>query len=91
MINLSESVSPDSLILIGLVHADESKARKYIKDKKLPYPNVIVSDSMLTDYGITYYPTTFLIDPDGNICAKDLRGKSLVINVRKKIQAYAVN
>jgi beta-lactamase regulating signal transducer with metallopeptidase domain/peroxiredoxin len=91
MIYLSESVSPDSLLLIGLAHADKKKALKYIQDKTLPYPNVIVSESMLNDYGVTYYPATFLIDPDGNICGKDMRGKSLVANVRKKMQAYAVN
>ncbi|MBN1480097.1 redoxin domain-containing protein [candidate division KSB1 bacterium] len=89
MNNLVLSISPDSLVLIGLGHADEEKARTFVKDQKLVYKNAVAPDHVLKKYGITYYPATFLIDPDGNIIAIDLRGPELLDDVREKMRLYA--
>ncbi len=84
--NLATSVSPDSLFVIGFARDSEEDARKYVIDQKIPYPNVIVTEKVLTDYGITGFPSTYLIDPNGIIIAKDMRGKSLLGDVREKMK-----
>jgi len=89
MIRLSQAVSPDSLVLIGLGHADEEKAREFVASQKLPYANAVAPDNVLKDYGITYYPATYLIDPDGTIIGRDMRGDALTEDVRKKMRLYA--
>ena len=48
--------------------------------------NAIASQELIQKYGIVYYPTTFLIDPNGKIIAKDLRGENLVDQVKEKIK-----
>ena len=89
MIRLSQTVTPDSLVLIGLVNSSEQKARDYIREKAIPYQNAMASKELLTAFGVTSYPQTYLIDPDGHICAKDLRGEQLVKRVREKMRLYA--
>jgi beta-lactamase regulating signal transducer with metallopeptidase domain/peroxiredoxin len=89
MIKLSQSIPQDSLVLIGLGDADEQKARAFVNDQKLTYANAIAPRSVLQDYGITYYPATFLIDPQGKILAKDLKGATLLEDVREQMRMYA--
>ena len=89
MNNLAQSISADSLVLIGLGHADDKKARAFVREQKLAYKNAVAPDHVLKKYGITYYPATYLIDPDGNIAARDLRGPELLRDVREKMRMYA--
>lgn len=39
--------------------------------------NTMATDQITGDYGISSYPTTFLIDREGNIASKNLRGEQL--------------
>ena len=89
MIKLSQSIPQDSLVLIGLGDADEQKARAFVKDQKLTYANAVAPRSVLQDYGITYYPATYLIDPEGKILAKGLKGATLLEDVREQMRMYA--
>lgn len=65
------------------VAADNNKAQwlKAIKDDKLPWENVsdLKGDKNEAGliYGINAYPTNYLIDENGIIIAKNLRGKAL--------------
>lgn len=65
------------------VAADNDKAQwlKAIKDDKLPWENVCDlkgdKNDVVLIYGINAYPTNFLIDENGIIIAKNLRGKAL--------------
>lgn len=65
------------------VAADNDKAQwlKAIKDDGLPWENVTDLKGNKNDvvfmYGISAYPTNYLIDENGIIIAKDLRGKKL--------------
>ena len=55
---------------------------------KIPYMNAEATSQIITDYGVTGYPTTFLIDPDGKILMKDLRGPEVVKMVRSAMKNY---
>lgn len=65
------------------VAADNNKAQwlKAIKDDKLPWENVCDLKGDKNEagliYGISAYPTNYLIDENGIIIAKNLRGKAL--------------
>ena len=85
---LAQSISKDKLKIIGLAQDDEKKLREFLKAAPLPYENAIVTEEVIRSYGITRWPTTFLIDPKGRILAKDLRGEQLVENVRSMINNF---
>lgn len=65
------------------VAADDNKQHwlKAIKDDKLPWENVSdlkgYKNKAGLIYGVSGYPTNYLIDQNGIIIAKDLRGKAL--------------
>lgn len=76
--------------IIGIV-ADSSpdELRALINKNQLSWPHIMSTEinNIKKIYGIVGYPTTFLINPDGIIIAKDLRGKELedkVLELLKK-------
>jgi len=85
---LAQSISKDKFQIIGLANDNEIKLREFLNIDPLPYQNAIVPEEVLKAYGITNYPTTFLLDPEGKILAKDLRGEKLVELVRNKMNNY---
>lgn len=75
---LSETISSDKLIVIGLVCNDtKEKVEKVIREKDLKYINAMANEVIIDDFGISSYPTTYLLDPNGIIIGKNLRGDNL--------------
>jgi bla regulator protein blaR1 len=85
---LYNSVTRDDLVILGLANDDSTKLCEYIKSEKIPYQNILAKKELLSEYGISAYPTTFLITPDGEIYAKNLRGEKLVDLVMEKMDEY---
>lgn len=54
----------------------------------ITWPQIVSDDSNKIEekYGIIKYPTTFLINPEGTIIAKDLRGKELENKIESLIK-----
>jgi peroxiredoxin len=47
--------------------------RAFVADKSLPYPQAIDADNAFSNaYDIRYFPTTFVIDPQGVLRARDI-------------------
>jgi peroxiredoxin len=73
---------------IVAVAADLDKAawQKSIREYKMDWVNLSElkgdQDKVILTYGVNYYPANYLINPDGIIIAKDLRGEQL----QKKLQ-----
>jgi peroxiredoxin len=89
---LYETVSKDTLQMIGIAEDDSTALVKFIQEQKIPYPNAIgTKNKVMVDYGITAFPTTLLVSPDGKIFAKELRGADLVKLVRHTISEYYKN
>ncbi len=66
--------------IIGIVGDSPTDAlRELIGNDSITWPQIVSNDSVKIKeaYGIHGYPTCFLIDPEGIIIAKDLRGKEL--------------
>lgn len=65
---------------IGIVGDSPIDAlREIIGNNSIACPQIVSNDSVKIkeSFGIHGYPTSFLIDPQGTIIAKDLRGKEL--------------
>ncbi|MGB3589117.1 MAG: redoxin domain-containing protein [Tunicatimonas sp.] len=87
LIALSEAFSTDQLQIVGLAQDREPNLRKYLEEHPLPYPNAL-APQVVEAYGITSFPTTFLISPSGVIIAKNLRGENLAELVKNKIESH---
>lgn len=88
---LHAAISKEKLKVIGLAYDDAAALAKCIEENNIEYPNAIAPEETLKKYGITGYPTTILIDPEGRILAKDLRGSNLVAMVQEKIGNYKMD
>ena len=88
---LYAAVPRDSLIMIGMARDDSTKLVNYIEAEKILYPNVLAKEQLLDTYGITAYPTTLLIGPDGRILANNLRGENVITLVRDKMREFFKN
>ena len=63
------AVSPDK---------DEGELKKFIEEKKLPWPQIFEgADDLAGKFGVESIPTTYLIGADGKIVATELRGEAL--------------
>ena len=77
---LYEKTDKDKFAIIGIVGDSPSDAlRKIIENDSITWTQILSTDSnkIKETYGIQGYPTTFLLNPDGIIVAKNLRGKEL--------------
>ncbi|MCA9135813.1 MAG: carboxypeptidase regulatory-like domain-containing protein [Planctomycetales bacterium] len=78
------------VILSVSVDAKLTDAAKYVDDNALPWPqgHVAADDQqrVMSDFGLQSIPATFLIDPNGKIVAKNLRGADLDDQLSKLIQ-----
>ena len=72
--------------IIGIVgHSKPDEIKKSIEELKMTWPTAFPEDSekMRKDYNIAGYPTSFLLDPQGKIIAKGLRGNGLDKKLRE--------
>jgi thiol-disulfide isomerase/thioredoxin len=75
IIELAKSIPEDQLVIIGLsVNDSEDKLNNFIAENKINYQNAMCSEEIMQEFGVNSFPTTFLIDKEGNIVAKNLRG-----------------
>jgi peroxiredoxin len=81
----------DDIVFLG-INVDTSKetVAKFIKEEKIEWPQVFDGEGwesgIVKKYGIRGIPAVFLIDQDGKIAAKDLRGESLMQTIESVIK-----
>jgi thiol-disulfide isomerase/thioredoxin len=77
---LYEKMDSSKFEIISIVGDSTSESLdKMIEKHSILWPQVVSNDinRIKEEYGIKGYPTTFLLNPDGVIIAKNLRGKEL--------------
>ena len=63
--------------IIGIAgHSTPNGIKKLIEEHEISWSQIL-SDDIVKMYGITGFPSTILVDAEGTIIAKDLRGKEL--------------
>jgi len=77
--SLFEEYKNTNFVIIGIANDDIESLRKFIEENEVQWQQIIQSEdkSIISDYSVTGYPTTFLIDPDGKIIDKNLRANDL--------------
>lgn len=83
---LRAEIPADKLVVIGICQDQKEKVEKFIKENEINYPNIMANESILADYGVSKYPTTFLIDKEGVILAKDIRGENLTESIKQILE-----
>lgn len=85
---LYEKTDREKFEIIGIVGKSPLNALKGIIEKdSITWPQLLSTDSnkIQEKYGVTGYPTTFLLNPDGLIIAKGIRGKELEEKILKLV------
>ena len=79
-------------VVIGISLDKEGKVvQKFVKKKKIPWQQIVAGPAAENPFAQKYHvegiPATFLIDGQGKVVAKDLRGRALRKEVRKALKA----
>jgi thiol-disulfide isomerase/thioredoxin len=90
VLKIYEKHHPQGFEIIGVsLDQDQKKLTSFIKEKNVPWPQFFDGkgweNKLASKYGIQSIPSTFLLDGEGKIIAKDLRGKDLEDAVAKAL------
>jgi thiol-disulfide isomerase/thioredoxin len=88
-----EHFHADGLEIVGVSKDEDREAlAAYIEEEKIPWPNLFDTDSANPElhpisekYGVFGIPTTFLLDREGKVVAKDLHGQALADKVEELV------
>ncbi|HMP99858.1 MAG TPA: TlpA disulfide reductase family protein [Cyclobacteriaceae bacterium] len=82
--DLYNEVDKSKVDFIGIAEDTEEPLRKAIDKYALEWKQILSDkeNEIVKNYGINSFPSSFLIDPEGKIVAKNLRGKSLADTLR---------
>lgn len=78
--NVYEKLDKSKVQILGIVGEDKATSlRKYIDKENILWPQILSDETnqIVESYRITGYPRSFLINPEGIIIAKNLRGDDL--------------
>jgi len=90
-VELQKEYGPQGLQIVGVAMDDASKEdiTKFVKEMGVNYPILIGKENVGNDYGgVNVLPTTFFIDRDGKIVAREfgLQSRSIFVdNIRKAL------
>jgi thiol-disulfide isomerase/thioredoxin len=90
-VELQKEYGPQGLQIVGVAMDDASKddIAKFVKEMGVNYPVLIGKEAVGNDYGgVNVLPTTFFIDRDGKIVAREfgLQSRSVFVdNIKKSL------
>lgn len=90
---LNEKHGQENMTIVGIaLDEDEKVVRNYAAENEMDWPQILQSerweDEIVSSYNVLGVPRMYLIDPKGNIIAKDLRGEEMVKEVDQMIARY---
>jgi hypothetical protein len=81
LIAIQRQFGGKSFVLISIsLDRDLQAARKFVHDKEMDWVHIIdweAGSEIAEKYGVTYIPSTFVINRRGKIAASQLRGSEL--------------
>jgi peroxiredoxin len=85
-----EKHHPEGFEIVGIsLDKDQEKLTSFTKEKNMPwqqyFDGLVWQNKLAVKYGVNSIPATYLIDGDGNIIAKNLRGEELEAAVAKAV------
>jgi thiol-disulfide isomerase/thioredoxin len=90
VIKIYEAYHKQGLEIMGIsLDQDKEKLLSFTKDKNMPWPQyfdgLLWENKLAVKYGVSSIPATYLLDGQGTIIGKDLRGESLKQAVAKAL------
>lgn len=90
---LWERHGEDNLVIVGIALDDnEEVVNRFIEEREMPWPQILQTDEFSGElvelFNVVGVPRMYLIDTDGIIIAKDLRGEEMVAEVDRLISEY---
>ncbi|MBU2492666.1 MAG: TlpA family protein disulfide reductase [Bacteroidetes bacterium] len=83
---LRDSYNSKDLFIIGLAAYDnEEKLSKFLVKTPLNYPTALIDENIVNEYGVKIFPSSYLIDKNGKVIGKNMRGEDLVEQVKTRI------
>ena len=88
--NLWEKYGDTNFEIVGIsLDSNKKELVDFVDEKNLGWPQILVTKSwqgkIPEKYNVVGIPRTYLIDPDGKILAKDLRGKGMIKEIEKHL------
>ena len=82
---LYQDVDKTRFEFIGIVADSPDKLGQFIKKKGIRWPQILsdTSNQLIDIYGVTGFPTSVLIDPNGMVIARNLRGEELADTLKE--------
>lgn len=73
-------IDKSKIDFLGIAFDKAEPLKKLLEKEKIEWKQIMREDEdgIIEDYNISSYPTSFLINPNGKIIAKNLRGKKLL-------------
>ena len=77
--SIYEEYKDKNFVMIGIANDEIDKLKEFIDENDVRWEQILQSNdkNIISDFGVVSYPTTFLIDIDGVIIAKNLRALEL--------------
>lgn len=74
------NIDKSKIDFLGVALDKAEPFRRILEKEKIEWKQIMreEEDGIIDDYNITSYPSSFLIDPNGKIVAKNLRGEKLL-------------
>ncbi len=87
MIRLYEEMHPLGLEMVGIcVDKDLIDGQETVDDWQMPWTNYMDADRQaITEYGVKYIPSGFVVDSQGTIVCEKLRGDDLLNFLRERL------
>ena len=87
-VELQKEYGPQGFQIVGVANDDASTAdiAKFAKEMGINYPILIGKDSVSDSYNVSVLPTTFFLDRDGKLIAREfgLQSRSVFVDHIKK-------
>jgi peroxiredoxin len=85
-----EDYHPKGFEIVGIsLDSDEQKTRAFVKERKMSWPQYFDGkgwdNKLAGQYGVHAIPATYLLDAEGRVIGRDLRGEDLTKAVAKAL------
>jgi thiol-disulfide isomerase/thioredoxin len=84
-----KALDTNKIAFLSIAYDSPERVKEFIAKEKIEWPQIVntsANDAIIKVYNIDSYPTTLLINPEGKIIAKNLRGDKLDKKLKKLIR-----
>ena len=69
---MQEEYGGEDFTVVGVMRGSDEEAERFIEELGATYPILTGAEGTFDDWGVTWLPQAYLIDPDGNVVASEM-------------------